>query len=275
MRDAISLFITTLSLLTTLPDSQQARSAPTAPERWRVLAGRTIYFAHQSVGDDIVAGIEDLDARFALGIRIVETNRPDAVASPAFVHFHSGKNGDPASKNRDLLRTLQLRRAPSSPGDAERAIVVLKYCYTDIEFNTDVQRVYEAYRATLATVRQRHPAVAIVQSTVALTTVEPPFKAAIKRLLGRSTRHEGAVARQRYNALVRAGIGKNDHLFDIAAVESRSGDGRVASFERDGLRVEVLSAANARDSGHLNQSGRIAAAAEFLNTLSRAAEASE
>src|SRR5712671_2835411 len=91
--------------------------------RWSVIAGRTVYFGHQSVGSGVVAGVARLKQRHALPLRVVHTGDPAAVSGPAFVHFLVGDNRDYASKNAALLRLLDSRTR------AERPVVLLKYCY--------------------------------------------------------------------------------------------------------------------------------------------------
>src|SRR4051812_44497592 len=197
------------------PFSDSRFGLPTTDaERWRTVSKRAVYFGHQSVGDNIAAGIERLNGEMALGLRLVETNEPSAVAHPAFVHFHAGRNQDPASKNAALVKMLESRPRP------DHAIVLLKYCYVDIEQGRDVEAMFASYLATVRTIRSRFPDVTIVHSTVPLTTVESSMKARAKQPLGKPSVRQGAIARQRYNVLVRAAFADREPLFDIAKIES-------------------------------------------------------
>jgi len=234
--------------------------------RWRQLAQRAIYFGHQSVGEDITAGIDELNQDLKLGLRIVLTRDPSAIAQPAFTHFHAGLNLKPATKNAAMLKMLGDRPRP------DRAIVVLKYCYVDIGGKTDVRSLFDSYREMVRAIQSRYPDVIIVHSTAPLTTVETTMKAGVKRLLGRQSVRDDAIARHRYNTLVRAAYAGREPLFDIARVESTRADGSRSSFVSAGESVEIMADENTRDGGHLNERGRLMAARELLNALAGAME---
>lgn len=234
--------------------------------RLRAVARHPVYFGHQSVGEDITAGLAALNDELDLGLRIVQTRVPSAVAHPAFVHFHAGRNQDPASKNADLLKILAARPRP------DRALVLLKYCYVDVDHSTNVAAMFAAYMAMVETIRARYPDVTIIHSTVPLTTVEPPVKARVKQLLGKHTAREDAIARQRYNALMRVAFAGREPLFDIARIESGRTDGGRAAYPVGDQQIEVLADENTRDGGHLNQHGQRIVARELLNLLAKTIE---
>ncbi|HJP59898.1 MAG TPA: SGNH/GDSL hydrolase family protein [Gemmatimonadaceae bacterium] len=244
----------------------RVESPMTEVERWRSIARRAIYFGHQSVGYNITAGLEKLSSDFSLGLKLVETHEPSAILQPAFVHFRAGRNMDPASKNTAMLKMLESRPQP------DRAIVLLKYCYVDIDRRTDINVVFAGYQAMVRAIRARYPDVTIVHSTVPLTTVESPAKARAKELLGRPSFRQDAIARQRYNELVRAAYSNREPLFDIARVESISLERKAVGFEANGKRVETLAPEYTSDGGHLNERGQAIVAKELLNVLARAAE---
>jgi len=234
--------------------------------RWRAVARHPVYFGHQSVGEDITAGLAAISDELNLGLRIVMTRVPSAVAQPAFVHFHAGRNQDPASKNADLLKILAARPRP------DHALVLLKYCYVDVDRTTNVAAMFASYMAMIDTIRARYPDVTIIHATVPLTTVETPTKAQVKRLLGRHTAREDAIARQRYNALIRVAFAGREPLFDIARVEATRADGGRETYRAGDQQIEVLADENTRDGGHLNVHGQKIVARELLNLLAKAIE---
>jgi lysophospholipase L1-like esterase len=234
--------------------------------RWRAVARRPVYFGHQSVGEDITAGLAALNDELDLGLRIVLTRVPSAVSHPAFVHFHAGRNQDPASKNADLLKILAARPRPDHP------IVLLKYCYVDVDRSTNVAAMFASYVAMVETIRAQYPDVTIIHATVPLTTVETPVKARVKQLLGRHTAREDAIARQRYNALIRVAFAGREPLFDIARLEAGRPDGARATYSLGDQKIEVLAEENTRDGGHLNQHGQKLVARELLNLLAKTIE---
>lgn len=228
-----------------------------------------MYFGHQSVGSDIVGGLEELNESCGLGIRFVETRNPSAVAGPAFVHFRAGHNANPSSKNTSLLRVLDAR--PEHDG----AIVLLKYCYVDVRAGTDLEAMLSEYLRTVAAVHARHPDVTVVHATVPLTTVESSAKAAIKRVVRRPAVRDDAEARARYNTLLRSVIGADDWLFDIADLEATGPGGVPAAFRNGGVDVELLHSAYTTDGGHLNAHGRRLVAGGLLDVLSEVIGATE
>jgi lysophospholipase L1-like esterase len=234
--------------------------------RWRGVARRPVYFGHQSVGEDITSGLAALNDELDLGLRIVLTRVPSAVSHPAFVHFHAGRNQDPASKNADLLKILAARPRPDHP------IVLLKYCYVDVDRSTNVAAMFASYVAMVETIRAQYPDVTIIHATVPLTTVETPVKARVKQLLGRHTAREDAIARQRYNALIRVALAGREPLFDIARLEAGRPDGARATYSLGDQKIEVLAEENTRDGGHLNQHGQKLVARELLNLLAKTIE---
>ncbi len=244
------------------PEPGENDASSPISSRWSVIAGRTVYFGHQSVGSGVVAGLERLREEHALPLRVVQTREPATVTGAAFIHFLAGQNRDYASKNAALLRLLE------SQTRAERPVVLLKYCYADINSCADPARMFEAYRDTVETIQFEHPDVTVVHATVPLTTVESAFKSGTKQFFGRPTRREAAVARHRYNELVRAEFKATEPIFDLAKVEATQPDGMPAGFTAGGCMIETLAPHNTYDGGHLNARCQRAAAEALLDVLS-------
>ena len=237
--------------------------------RWSVIAGRTVYFGHQSVGSGIVAGVEGVTQEHALPLRVVQTGEPATVTGPAFVHFLAGQNRDYASKNAAMLRLLE------SPTRAQRPVVVLKYCYLDINSRADPAMMFGAYRDTVDTIHAEHPDVTVVHATIPLTTVESAFKSGARHLFGRQTRRDAAVARHRYNELVRAEFKATEPIFDLAKVEATQPNGLLAGFTAGGYMIETLAPHNTNDGGHLSVRCQRATAEALLDVLSDVIEADQ
>jgi hypothetical protein len=234
--------------------------------QWASIATRTVYFGHQSVGNDVLAGVRSWNDELALGVRVVQTRDRASVAGPALVHFLAGQNGDFASKNAALLRFLDGRASADNP------IVLLKYCYVDVHAGTDVRSQFDEYLDTAATIAVDHPDAVLVHTTIPVTsTVEGPLKARAKRFLGRNTLRAAAVRRHRYNALVRAEFSGREPMFDIALAESTRPDGKRGGFVEGGEDIETLAPEYTSDGGHLNWVGQRAVAASFLNALAEVA----
>lgn len=232
--------------------------------KWTAVAGRTVYFGHQSVGRDIIAGIVRLNEEHQVGLRVVHTSDPTSIDAPAFVHFRAGNNRDYASKNAALLRLLNARSHPDG------AIVLLKYCYVDILLRADSDVLFAAYAEMVETINFEHPDVTVVHATIPLTTVEGLFLAGARRFLGRPTLREAAAARHRYNELMRAAFSGDHSLFDLARIESMAPNGARATFRVAATAVETLARPNTTDGGHLSAACQQAAASALLDVLALA-----
>lgn len=233
------------------------------------LAGKRIYFGHQSVGYDIVEGLQALGReRPELRLEIVDARAPGALDGPAFAHAPNGRNKEPLSKIRGFAETLE-----GSGLGAKTDIAFFKFCYVDFPPGTDVEKVFAEYRSTMDRLRQAFPRVKFVHVTAPLTVVQSGPKAFVKRLLGRRPwGAEANVVRERFNALMRAAYAGREPLFDLAAVESTRPDGRTVTFEDGGATHRALADEYASDGEHLNALGARRAAAQLLETLAAAAE---
>src|SRR4051794_35085388 len=165
----------------TIPSPNHRTIADVTDAQWARLAERTIFFGHQSVGRNIVQGIEVLmkdDARIKL--RIVRSPRAAAVGGPAFVHFDIGRNTDPMSKDTAFAAALE-------GADSSGTIAMYKYCFVDVDANTDPEKLLAEYAKTIEDVRTRHPSVTIVHITLPLWSAQPApaLKSLVKRVLGR------------------------------------------------------------------------------------------
>jgi hypothetical protein len=248
------------------PEGNGARLAM-GRSRWPAIGERTVYFGHQSVGSGVVAAVKGLTVEHDLPLRVVQTREPASVIGPAFVHFLAGQNRDFASKNAAVLRLLESRTR------AQRPIVLLKYCHTDISSAGDAATMFEAYRDTVETIQFEHPDVTVVHATVPLTTVESAIESGARQLFGRPTRRDAAIARHRYNERVRAEFTGTEPVFDLATVQSTQPDGTLAGFTVSGARIETLAAHNTYDGVHLTPQCERAAATALLDLLSDVIEA--
>lgn len=232
-----------------------------------VVNPRRIYFGHQSVGSDIVAGVEALrrDDR-GIKVNVVQTRDFSAVAGPALVHFLVGRNEDPDSKNADFLAALDARPAP------DHGVAMLKYCYVDVNGSIDPAAMFAGYERTMAEVRSRHPDLTIVHVTMPLTTVESASRATVKGLLGRQTARELARKRQAFNDLLRAKYAGKEPIFDLAEAESTLPDGSRSFFTVGTDTVYTMVPQYTTDGGHLNDAGRRRAAERFLGLVNQLAD---
>ncbi|MGP3535747.1 hypothetical protein ACTU3I_13195 [Microbacterium sp. RD1] len=229
--------------------------APELPEELTAaeldaLGERRVFFAHQSVGGNVLGGL----AEVADEERIVATTVPGAVSAGTIAHASVGVNGDPQSKVDEFTAILDAGMADAVD------VAVLKLCYTDITGASDPDAVFELYSEALEAVASRHPDVSVIAATVPLTT-QRDLVSTVKTWLGRDDGlgDEHNAARDRFNQLVRQEYAATGRLFDIAAVETASAAPAAGP--------PSLHPAFAADSGHLNAAGARAAAVEFARVV--------
>lgn len=243
-------------------DSEEyAMPGVTVKDLERVSKART-FFAHQSVGQNILAGLPGVyadHAQTALRVSSLDSN-PDG---PGIDETLIGANGDPMGKIRDF--DADLRGGEAAKIDA----AILKLCYADVMAGTDVEAIFRSYRGTLAALQRDFPSVSFVAATVPMTT-ERNLKRKVKALLGRDNGQgpEDNLAREQLNALLRVEYADQGRLFDVAAVISTNREGKRLAYERDGATYYSLLDDYASDPGHLNGEGSKVAAEAFLSVLS-------
>lgn len=226
-----------------------------------------IYFGHQSVGADVIAGLKDLyastnDARLHL-LTLSDAPLP---AGGVFVESKIGRNTDPESKCNAFAKAVKRLHGDSVD------IVLMKFCYVDFTRGTNAQEVFGLYTETIDKLKKEFPAVTFVHVTAPLTVRTPWWKKIAKRILGRAESSDIENARRNeFNALLLEKF-RNEPVFDLARTESTYPDGRRCSFDIDGKTVYSLIPAFTDDGAHLNSTGGRVAAAALVRTLASAAE---
>jgi hypothetical protein len=222
------------------------------------LSGIKTFFAHQSVGGNILEGIATIVATPGVAqLRIEETTDPTRMLAGTVAHVKVGTNGDPRSK---LLQFESLL----NQGIGEQAdVALLKFCYADIDTATDVGQLLTDYTRVMAGLRQRFPSLLLVHVTVPLQRAQSGPKAWLKRASGRAPGgYLSNARREDYNAILRARFGGKEPIFDLAAAESRA-----MRIDWGGRLVPALDPALTNDGGHLNREGQLVVAGTFLEAL--------
>jgi hypothetical protein len=228
------------------------------------LTGRRVFFAHQSVGENIVDGVRDLlkSSSHAWPIVTLDDIPP---AGGALIHAKVGTNERPLTKCDDFRRLLegQLR------GQVD--IAVLKFCYVDIEPTTDYASLCDRYRATLEELAERHPATVFVPVTAPLCHAKRGFGVLAREMLGRTNQAKVRnLARHAFNERLRQSW-TGSPVFDLARAEATAPDGACETFSYRGGTSENLVGAYTDDGCHLNSIGGRVVAAAFLRSLAAAA----
>ena len=232
------------------------------------MSAARVYFGRQSVGRNILDGLEDLQR--GLGepvIRVVELDSPAATdGRGVLIHGKVGQNERPATKCEDFRRIL----ADELQGRVD--VALFKFCYIDFSDNSDAGAIFDVYSRTMDDLKRRYPRVAFVQVTAPLRTVDRGAGVWIRELLGRRNRSKHANARRaEFNRLLKERY-PADPVFDLAASMSTWPDGRRESFRMNGSTYFALVPAYTDDGGHLNAVGRTHVAAAFVRAIAAALE---
>lgn len=229
----------------------RATEALSGPAR-ASLAEKRIFFGHQSVGENILAGLSDLAREDpTLPLRLVTLDEAGLQPGGFFSHAHLGSNGDPAGKTNDFARLLDERLA------GRLDVAFHKYCFVDVTASADVRSLFQHYESVMGRLRANHPGVTFVHVTVPLMRVQSGPKAIVKKAIGRAPAgYADNFRREEFNALIRGKYAGREPVFDLAAIESMTMDGRPVEISFGGVRGRGLLEPYTADGGHLNALGR-------------------
>ena len=134
-------------------------SLAASPESIERVASRRIFFGHQSVGGNLLDGVTDVSGG---KLRVVQGRTPEALSTPGLVHTFIGQNEDPSGKVRDFEKALD-----EVQGKADLAF--FKFCYIDFSANTDVEKLFAEYLASMERLHTKYAADTYVHVTEPLT----------------------------------------------------------------------------------------------------------
>ncbi|GAG24904.1 unnamed protein product, partial [marine sediment metagenome] len=166
-------------------------------DTWEALSRRRIFFAHQSVGDNILDGVRDIVREYGnIDLKIADVHGREAPPPAALFHARVGQNGDPRSK-------LDGFRAALDAGLGERLDVAgVKLCFADVNRDTDAGAVFDYYQQTLGELEERYPQIAFIHFSAPIRSqpvgLKKQLKNFIKSRLGRPGVWEDNFKRQEY-----------------------------------------------------------------------------
>jgi lysophospholipase L1-like esterase len=233
--------------------------APATRNEVTAAATKRVIFAHQSVGGDILAGVNAVSAGAGVPLNVVETRIAPETGGGIY-HFKVGVNGDPLGKIREYHDALA--QTPLTGVD----VALVKLCYIDFNRGTDAAQIAAAYVQAIEDLQSRHPQTRFVAVTTPLTTIQTGPKAWVKGLMGKAPAGYAENAkREEFNAVLRQKFGAG-RLFDVAKFESQGGAGPVM-YNYQGRSYEALDPALTSDGGHLNDAGKRAVGSAFVKFL--------
>ena len=244
-------------------DSPSFKSLAEVPvSKWNSLSEKTIFFAHQSVGKNIVLGMREvIDANKQINMSIEKIENSSNIKNSGFSHSYVEKNGDPISKINNY--TKMVRQA-----DGKIDISFVKFCFVDIESETNITNIFNYYKKEMSKLKKEYPDTLFIHFTVPLLKrVKPTITSRIAKIFKKKDAFwddEHNIAINNYNNLVLNAYKGVEPVFDIAMVESTFTSGDRAAFEMDGKTYYSLVPEYTNDGGHLNEKGRLLVAEQLL-----------
>jgi lysophospholipase L1-like esterase len=229
------------------------------PEKWQELSKKKIYFGHQSVGYNIIEGIQRIMADHPeIQLNIIET-RTAKGEEGAFMHSRVGENRKPETKINDFLNVINQELGVTPDAAA------LKFCFVDAYDKIDEQKIFQEYKEAMGRLRKEHPGLTIIHFTMPLRTQKITWKTKVKLLLGKEPWElEDNIKRNQFNKLLLQEYLGKEPVFDIAGYEGTSSDGEKLTFTYKGARYISMRPEYSSDGGHLNVKGEQWIAENFL-----------
>ena len=224
---------------------------------------KRIFFGHQSVGENILHGVELYDDKSILKIDHIKDKPVEDYAVTGILHRRVGRNNDPETKIDDFVNVIEKEL------QGKIDIAFLKLCYVDITSNRDVDALFSYYKTKMDHLKEKYPEVTFVHLTSPLTNNAETWKTKLKSLLGKDDIWEYAnnIKRNEYNQLLLNEYLGKEPVFDVAKVEATSLSGQTVSFNYKGNQYLALADELTSDGGHLNDAGSLKVATELLHYL--------
>ena len=228
---------------------------------------KKFFFQHQSVGNNIIDGIEMLARDSNIPVSIIGLDADAnhlSISQNGLAHSRGGKNRFPLTKIDSFVSQIQ-RFDPEARPD----VAFMKFCYIDFNADTDVATLFKHYTTALDQLAKQYPDIRFLHITTPLTAEPTPWRMLINRLLRRFTVADSYNSqRERFNRLLRQRY-PEDQIFDLARYESTWPNGKREMFGENNNTYPALVPDYTEDGGHLNESGQRYIAAKFVEFLSR------
>jgi len=224
---------------------------PPPPDLATVLAtvaGKGLWFGHQSVGLNLLSGTQRLlDRNWGEEPVILATSDPARMGPGVLAEVGLGENYFPVGKI-DAFQAAMGSGAPVQVGD-KVDVAMMKFCFVDFYDSAgywatgSVAALFARYQAAVAAVRAAHPGLTVVHFTVPLVHVdEYPYP--------------GNDRREAFSALVRSTYGGGEPVFDLARLESTRADGVTRCTDASQVPALCPEWARPGDDGHLGVAGQ-------------------
>jgi len=226
------------------------------------VSSKKIIFGHQSVGYNILKGINQLETETSIKFNIIESRDFKGINVPSLIHFRIGENKDAVSKIDDFKNIMEDVSKDSG------SIAFFKFCYIDIREENDVDSIFKYYSENMLYLKKKYPDTELILFTVPLRALQKGPKALVKKMLLMPV---GGVMdninRARFNNMMLEELDDKFPIFDLAKVESTLPDGTPCTFKRKGKLYPCMPYLYTYDGGHLNKLGEKVVAQNLINFL--------
>jgi len=228
----------------------------------QMISSKKIIFGHQSVGRNILSGINQLEAETGIKLNIIESRDFKGIRELSFIHFRVGVNKDAVSKINDFKSIMEDVSKDSG------SIAFFKFCYVDIREENDIDSIFKYYKENMLYLKEKYPDTKLILFTVPLKALQKGPKALVKKMLMMPV---GGVMdnikRDRFNNMMLKELENEFPIFDIAKVESTLPDGTPFTFKRKGKQYPCMPDIYTYDGGHLTKLGEKVVAHNLINFL--------
>ncbi|MBN2009297.1 hypothetical protein JW960_08115 [candidate division KSB1 bacterium] len=234
-------------------------------DQWENFKKKKIYFGHQSVGQNIIDGMLTIrNNAYVTGFNIEKLSNKNQLNRNALFHQFIGENYDPYSKINAFKNVINTKIGETVD------IAFFKFCYVDIDANTNIQKLFEFYTTFMDTLINEYPNVTFIHTTIPLVSLKRNIKDWIKIIIGKNTikNAEANIRRNEFNEMLRNKYDNKVPIFDIAKFESTLPNGQRVFFINNEIEYESMAPIYSNDGGHLNQLGRKVVANALLTLLS-------
>ncbi len=267
------LRVVTYPIYTDDTDSPIPKIKDVPKEYWEKLSQKTIFFAHQSIGDEIIEGLkETVKEHEFISLNIVELTDQYVFDKPALVHTRLGQCRYPQSKIEGFRDILDNRIGSSVD------IAFMKFCYMDVTFESDAEVLFLQYCQTIEGLKNRFPNIKFLHVSVPIGSKvrkkRTILRESAKMLIGRPSALDDNLRRMQYNRLLTNSY-SGSGLFDFALIESLNSKNRktfTTVMGTEGVAVKACEYSDYdRGFAHLNLMGSKKTAEQLLITLANLA----
>lgn len=190
-----------------------------------------IFFAHASVGGNIVQGLQALNqsdaSRYLLKIEPASGAATSSSGAPGTLYELDRGNPGQAAKISQFAESVN-----SGWASPNVDVVINKFCYIDPDAD------FDAYTGSMTQLEKDHPGTVVVYTTIPICSDQSNDQ------------------REEFNEKLRAWVKLNKKpLLDIADIEAGKADRSARVYSSGGKSVRQMVEGYTSDGGHLNEAG--------------------